>query len=427
MLNIKYIRENIEVVKENLQKKFKEDRLPLVEEIVSLDEKYRGLIKETNDLKHKRNKITEEISIKKTKKENFTKLIEQAKELPTQIKELDKKKEELFLKIKEIEERLPTIISKETPVGKDESENKEIKRFSEPKKYDYELKGHTELAEELNLVDFDAARNVSGKGFFYLKGDLALLNQALIRYAQDYLYEKGFVCVATPLMINRDACNVVSYEDFKESIFKIENKDLHLVASSELSLVNMFKDKIIEDQQLPIRMFSFSPCFRQEIGSHGVDERGLFRVHQFDKVEQVVICKPEDAQQRYKEILNNQTEMLLSLGFTLRHLEICSGDLGDMKERMIDLEVWGPKRKGWIELGSCSHLNNSQSLKLNIKAKDKEEKYYPYTLNNTGLSTTRTIVAILENFQTKEGTIKIPEVLQKYMFGKKEIKKNNLF
>lgn len=427
MLSIKYIRENVEKVKENLKKKFKEDRSSLVEEVVFLDEQYRELIKEANDLKHKRNKITEEISIKKTKKEDVKSLIEQAKELPSKIKEIDKKKEELFLKIKNIEEKLPTIISKETPVGKDESENKEIKRFSEPKEYDFKLKGHAELAEELNLVDFDAARNVSGKGFYYLKGDLALLNQALIRYAQDYLYEKGFVCVATPLMINRDACNIVSYEDFKESIFKIENKDLHLIASSELSLINIFKDKVIEEQKLPIRMFSFSPCFRQEIGSHGVDERGLFRVHQFDKVEQVVICAPEDVNKRFEELLNNQTEMLLNLGFTLRHLEICSGDLGDMKERMIDLEVWGPKRKAWIELGSCSNLNNSQSLKLNIKTKNKNEKYYPYTLNNTGISSTRTIVAILENFQTKEGTIKIPKVLHKYMCGVTEIKKQEIF
>jgi seryl-tRNA synthetase len=242
------------------------------------------------------------------------------------------------------------------------------------------------------------------------------------------MYKKGHVCIAPPLMINRDACNIVSYDDFKESIFKIENKDLHLVASSELSLINMFKDRVINDEKMPVKLFAFSPCFRQEIGSHGVDERGLFRVHQFDKVEQIIVCRPEESKQYFQELLNNQTELLNSLGFTLRHLEICTGDLGDMKDRMIDLEVWGPKRKDWIELGSCSNLNNAQSLKLNIKAKTKQgDKYFPHTLNNTALSTTRTLVAILENYQTKEGTVKIPEVLVPYMYGKKEIKKNLSF
>ncbi len=428
MLDIKYIREHLDEVKENLKKKFQEHKASSVDKLIELDSNYRDLIKDTNNLKQQRNKITEEIKIKKTKNEDTKDLIKQAQELPNKIKELDNKQKQLKEDIWKIQITIPNIISPETPIGKDESENKELKRFSEPKEYDFELKGHAELAEQLGIVDFESSRNVSGKGFYFLKGDLALLNQALIRYAQDYMYKKGHMCIVPPLMINRDACNIVSYDDFKESIFKLENKDLHLVASSELSLINMFKDTIIDDTKMPIKLFAFSPCFRQEIGSHGVDERGLFRVHQFDKVEQIIICKPEDSRKYFEEILKNQTEMLVELGFTLRYLEICTGDLGDMKDRMIDLEVWGPKRKGWIELGSCSNLNNAQSLKLNIKAKTKQgDKYIPHTLNNTALSTTRTLVAILENFQTKEGTIKIPKVLVPYMYGKTEIKKNTSF
>ncbi len=428
MLDIKYIRENKEEVIENIKKKFQEHKISSLEKLLALDVEYRETLKKANDLKHQRNKLTEEVAKRKHNKEDATDVLEEVKALPEKIKEMDKVLKTLQNKIWELQITIPNIISPETPVGKDASENKEIKRFSEIKEYNFELKGHVEIAEQLGIVDFESSRNVSGKGFYFLLGDLALLNQALIRYAQDHMYKKGHTCIAPPLMINRDACNIVSYEDFKESIFKIENKDLHLVASSELSLINLFKDKVIDDSKMPIKLFAFSPCFRQEIGSHGVDERGLFRVHQFDKVEQIIICRPEDSKKYFEEILQNQTGMLLELGFTLRHLEICTGDLGDMKDRMIDLEVWGPKRKDWIELGSCSNLNNAQSLKLNIKAKTKQgEKYIPHTLNNTALSTTRTLVAILENFQTKTGTIKIPEVLVPYMFGKTEIKRNENF
>jgi len=428
MLDIKYIRENKEAVIENLKKKFQEHKVSSLEKLIALDIEYRDTLKAANQLRNQRNILTEEVAKRKHNGQDATDVLEKVKALPDKIKEMDHTLKQLQTEIWDLQTTMPNIISPETPIGKDESENKEIKRFSEIKKYDFELKGHVEIAEELGIVDFESSRNVSGKGFYFLKGDLALLNQALIRYAQDHMYKKGHICIAPPLMINRDACNIVSYEDFKESIFKLENKDLHLVASSELSLINMFKDKVIDDSKMPIKLFAFSPCFRQEIGSHGVDERGLFRVHQFDKVEQIIVCRPEDSRKYFDEILQNQTELLTSLGFTLRHLEICTGDLGDMKERMIDLEVWGPKREGWIELGSCSNLNNAQSLKLNIKAKTKQgEKYIPHTLNNTALSTTRTLVAILENFQTEKGTIKVPEVLVPYMYGKTEIKRNENF
>lgn len=422
MLDIKYIRENLEVVRENLKKKFQEHKSSSLDVLILLDKEYREKLKFTNDLKHQRNLLTDEISKRKHNKESFDDVLIKVKELPDKIKEQDKLLKDIKTKIDDILKDIPNIISPETPVGKDESENKEIKRFSEPKKYNFKLKGHTEIIEDLKVVDFEASRNVSGKGFYFLLGDLSLLNNALIRYAQDFMFKKGYVCITPPLMINRDACNIVSYEDFKESIFKVEDKDLHLIASSELSMINMFKDRTIDESKLPIKMFAYSPCFRQEIGSHGVDERGLFRVHQFDKVEQNIICKGEDSLKYFDELLENQKEILLSLGFTLRHLEICSGDLGNLKYRQVESEVWGPKRKEWIELGSCSNLTEAQSLKLNIRGKDKKgEKFIPHTLNNTVLSTTRTLVAILENFQTERGTVIVPDVLVSYMYGKKEI------
>lgn len=428
MLDIKYIRENKDVIIENIKKKFQDQKISSLEKLIILDEEYRDTLKKANQLKNQRNILTEEVAKRKHQGKDASDVLEEVKALPEKIKEMDELLKKQQTEIWNLQTIIPNIVSPETPIGEDESKNKEIKRFSEPKKYDFKLKGHVEIAEELGLVDFESSRNISGKGFYFLKGDLALLNQALIRYAQDFMHRKGHICIAPPLMINRDACNIVSFEDFKESIFKIENKDLHLVASSELSLINMFKDKIIDDTKMPIKLFAFSPCFRQEIGSHGVDERGLFRVHQFDKVEQIIVCRPEESKKYFEELLLNQTEMLLELGFTLRHLEICTGDLGDMKDRMIDLEVWAPKREGWIELGSCSNLNNAQSLKLNIKAKTKQgEKYIPHTLNNTALSTTRTLVAILENYQTEKGTIQIPNVLVPYMYGKKEIFKNDNF
>jgi seryl-tRNA synthetase len=425
MISIKYLRENPQIVKENIKKKNLSSLCSLVDKCLDLDKEYRDLIKETNSLKHKRNEITNQIKIYKTQGEDITSLIKEAKDLPKLIKEKDETLKKLKEEIDNILYKLPTIISKETPVGKDENDNKEIKRYSEPIEYDFDLLGHVELAEQLNLVDFEASRNVTGKGFFYLLGDLALLNEALIRYAEDFMNKKGYTFVSPPLMINRSACKVISYEDFKDSIFKVEGKDLHLIASSELSLINLFKDKVIDEDKLPIKLYAYSPCFRQEIGSHGVDERGLFRVHQFDKVEQIIICKPENSKKYFDEILENQKEILLDLDFTLRNVEICSGDLGSMKYRQVDSEVWGPKREEWIELGSCSNLVDSQSLKLNIKVKTKDgNKYYPHTLNNTALATTRTIVALLENFQTKNKTIKIPSKLVPYMYGKKEIKKN---
>ena len=429
MLELKFIRENTKKVKENIKKKGKDFLLPLVDELISLDEEYRKGIILANDLKHQRNSVTENIALNKQKGLPVDDLLEKARQLPEKIKVIDDNQKELFEKIIDIQKKIPNIISKKTPIGKDDTENKEIKRFGEPEKKDFPIINHGEIAEKLNVADFEAARNVSGKGFYYLKGDLALLNRALINYAQDFLNKKGYIYVLPPQMINKRACEgSVDFSFFKDMAYKIEGEDLYLIATSEHPLISMFVDKTIDEEKLPIKMFSFSSCFRKEIGSHGLDERGLFRLHQFDKVEQIIICKPEDSEKAYDELLKNTVKLFTSLELPTRTLEICTGDLGDLKYRSADVEVWSPRNNKYIEVASCSNLTSAQAVRLNIKAKTKQgEKYYVHTLNDTAVATSRALVAILENHQTKEGTIKIPKVLQKYMYGKTEIKRNEIF
>ncbi len=429
MLDIKYIRENVDIVKENLKKKFQEHKSSSVDELLLLDEKLRDNIKEVNVLKQRRNQITDEISQRKSKNEGIDDLLKEAKELPSKIDVLDKAQKELRDKVLEIQKTIPNIISDKTPIGKDQTENVEIKRVGEIPKFDFPLKSHGELAEFLNIIDLDAARDNSGKGFYYLKGDLALLSNALMRYSQDFLAKKGYTLVLPPLMINKRATDgAVDMSFFKEMIYKIEDEDLYMIATSEHPVISMFVDKVVDEDKLPIKMYSYSTCFRKEIGSHGLDERGLFRLHQFDKVEQVVLCKPEDSEKMYDEILENSFEIFKSLGLPTRILEICTGDLGDLKYRSADVEAWSPRRNEFIEVGSCSNLTGAQATRLNIKAKTKTgEKYFVHTLNNTAIANSRALVAILENYQTKEGTVKIPEVLVPYMYGKTEIKKNNIF
>jgi len=429
MLDIKYIRENVTIVKENLKKKFQEHKSSSVDNLLLLDERLRENIQKVNTLKQRRNQITDEISSRKAKKEGIDDLLLEAKELPGKIDVLDKEQNELREKVLEIQKTIPNIVSKETPIGKDQTENVEIKRFGEIPKFDFPLKSHGELAESLNIIDLDAARDNSGKGFYYLKGDGALLSNALMRYAQDFLAKKGYTFVLPPLMINRKATDgAVDMSFFNEMIYKIEDEDLYMIATSEHPVISMFVDRVIDEDKLPAKMFSYSTCFRKEIGSHGLDERGLFRLHQFDKVEQVIICKPEDSEKMYDEILENSFEIFKSLGLPTRIIEICTGDLGDLKFRSADVEAWSPRRNEFIEVGSCSNLTGAQATRLNIKAKNKKsERYFVHTLNNTAIANSRALVAILENYQTKEGTVRIPEVLVPYMYGKTEIKKNNIF
>lgn len=429
MLDIKYIREYPDKVKENLGKKNRSDKSFLVDDILKLDEEHRALIKTTNDLKHQRNTITEKIKQEKIKGNDTSALILEAKELPGKIKEKDEELKALKLEILKLQNQIPNIVSPETPLGKDESENKEIEMYGEIKKPDFEVKHHGEILEKLNVLDLDSARENSGKGFYYLKGDLALLNNALIRYAQDIFAKKGYTFVLPPLMINKQACDgVIDFEFFRDMVYKIENEDLYLIGTSEHPLIAMFINKVVPEENLPIKLYGFSSCFRKEIGAHGLDERGLFRLHQFDKVEQVVICKPEESIQIFEELKNNTVEIFKSLGLPTRVLELCTGDLGDHKYRQVDIEVWSPRKNDFIEVGSCSNLTEAQAIGLNIKVKTKQsEKYYAHTLNNTGIATQRALVAIVENFQTKKGTIKVPDVLVPYMYGKEEIEVNPSF
>lgn len=429
MLEMKFIRENVKKVKANIKNKNKDYLLPLVDELIKLDEEYRQNIQIANDLKHQRNKVTDKIAENKQKGQSIDDLLAEARQLPDKIKEIDDKQRELYEKILDIQKKIPNIVSKKTPIGKDDTENKEIKRFGEPKELDFEVINHGEIAEKLNIADFEASRNVSGKGFYYLKGDLALLNRALINYACDFLHKKGYTYVLPPQMINKRACEgSVDFSFFSDMAYKIEGEDLYLIATSEHPLISMFIDKTIDEEKLPIKIFSFSSCFRKEIGSHGLDERGLFRLHQFDKVEQIIICKPEESEKAYNELLKNTVKLFVSLELPTRILESCTGDLGDLKHRGADVEVWSPRNNKYIEVASCSNLTSAQAVRLNIKARTKHgEKYYVHTLNDTAIATSRALVAILENHQTKEGTIKIPKVLQKYMYGQTEIKKNDIF
>jgi len=428
MLDIKYIREHPDKVKENLKKKYQEHKSSSVDEVIKLDEEYRALIKEANNLKHKRNQITAEIKIKKANNQDISELLKQAKEYPNKIKEMDEKLKDLKQNIFKLQSKIPNIVSEQTVIGKTEDENKEIERYGEPEERDFEVLNHAEITEKLNVTDFDAARDVSGKGFYYLKGDLALLNNALLRYAQDFLAKKGYTYVLPPLMINKRSCDgVIDFEFFRDMVYKIENEDLYLIGTSEHPLIAMFINKVIPEENLPIKMFGYSSCFRKEIGAHGLDERGLFRLHQFDKVEQVAICKPEESIEIFDELKNNTVKLFTSLGLPTRVLEICTGDLGDHKYRQVDIEVWSPRKKAYIEVGSCSNLTEAQAIGLNIKVKGKDKKYYAHTLNNTAIATQRALVSIIENYQTKEGTIKVPEVLVPYMYGKTEIKKNKSF
>ena len=428
MLDIKYIRENPDKVKENLKKKFQEHKSSSVDEVIKLDEEYRALIKEANNLKHKRNQITEEIKVKKANNQDITELLQQAKEYPNKIKEMDERLKKLKLDIFRLQSKIPNIVSEQTIIGKTEDENKEIERYGEPEEKDFEILNHAEISEKLNITDFDASRDVAGKGFYYLKGDLALLNNALLRYAQDFLANKGYTYILPPLMINKKSCDgVIDFEFFRDMVYKIENEDLYLIGTSEHPLIAMFINKVIPEKNLPIKMFGYSSCFRKEIGAHGLDERGLFRLHQFDKVEQVAICKPEESIEIFDELKDNTVKLFTSLGLPTRVLEICTGDLGDHKYRQVDIEVWSPRKKSYIEVGSCSNLTEAQAIGLNIKVKGKDTKYYAHTLNNTAIATQRALVTIIENYQTKEGTIKVPEVLVPYMYGKTEIKKNKSF
>jgi len=425
MIDINLVRENPDLVKKNIKKKFQEDKLKLVDEVVKVDEKWRKLKFDEDKLRSGRNKISKSINELMKKGEKADKEIKKAKAIPGKIEKIEKKRKKLEGEIREIMFKIPNIISKDVPKGKGEEDNKEIRREGTIRKFDFPVKNHVELIENLGIGDFESSSKVSGKGFYYLKGDLALLNQALIRFGIDFMNKKGYEYIEVPLMLNSDALYAsLDKAAIDESVYKIEGKDLGLIGTSEQSLLAMHAGDSIHEKDLPKKYFSYSMCFRQEIGAHGVNEKGLWRTHQFNKVEQFIFCMPEDSEKIYEELLKNSEEVLKLLELPYRVLEMCSGDLADWKYKSHDLEVYRPTTKEYGEVGSLSNCTEYQARKLGIRyLKRNGERGILHTLNDTALATSRMMVCILENNQQKDGSIKLPKVLQPYMGGMKKIVK----
>lgn len=427
MIDINLIRENSELVKENIKKKFQNDKLPLVDEIIELDKKWRKLRYEEDELRKQRNIISEKINRLKKAKKNADKEISKAKKIPGEIEKIGFQRKELEGKIRELMYKIPNIIDKSVPIGKDESQNVVIKNIVKPKTLKYEIINHAELAEKINGVDFDSARETSGNGFCYLTGDLALLHSALLSFARDYMVKRGFIYVIPPFMIRKKIIEgVMTFADMNDMMYKIDGEDMYLIGTSEHSMIGRFIDQIIQGDNLPFTLTSYSPCFRKEVGAHGIEEKGFYRMHQFEKQEMIVLCKPEESSKWYDQMLKINTDFFKQLGIPFRILECCSGDLGDLKSKSCDIEAWSPRQKKYYEVGSLSNLTDSQSRRLNIRVVDKTERYFPHTLNSTVIASPRFLIAILENNQNKDRSINIPKVLQKYVGGKKVIKLKSL-
>ena len=426
LIDPKVIRENSAMVRTNLEMRRNPEILSKLDSWVSSDKEWRALKQEVDDLRAKRNTITEEIKNAKGAGKDVKALLDKAKALPADIKIKEAKLKELEEQNKALIMRIPNILHDSVPFGKDDTENVPVKSWGDTKERGFELKHHGEIVKALNVAEFDRAIKIAGAGFFYLKGDLALLDLALQRLALDILIEKGFTPIQPPLMMNRKAYSgVTDLGDFESVMYKIENEDLYMIATSEHPMVSMYMDETFEEKDLatPIRFAGMSPCFRREIGKHGLDERGFFRVHQFNKIEQVILCKPEDSWKEFDSISKNQEIFFQKLEIPYRVVNVCTGDMGVVAAKKFDLEGWSPREKKYIELGSCSNCTAYQSVRLNIKYQKKDgTKEYVHTLNNTMVPTTRTLRVVIENYQTKDGTIKIPKALQAYMNGKTEIK-----
>lgn len=423
MIDIKLIRENPDVVKENIKKKFQKDKLPLVDEVRKKDEEWRLLKTQIDKLRHERNDVSKKISEAKKAGKDTKKLLADAEKIPDKIAKIEEKAKILETAIEQTMYKIPNIIHASVPLGKDASENVEVEKIGTPKKYDFPLKNHVEVAEGRYLADFETAAKVAGNGFYYLRGDLALLNQALIRFGMEYMVKKGYLYVETPLMIHGDVVQgVMSFPEMNAMMYKIENEDLYLIGTSEHSLIGYYKDRTLNWKEFPLKNASYSMCFRKEVGSHGINEKGLYRTHQFNKVEMVVICHPDDSYKLYDEMLQCSIDIYKQLDIPTRVLECCSGDLADLKAKSCDVEFWSPVEKKYVEIGSLTNMEEAQARRLKIKFLDKDnQKKFAHTLNNTAIATSRAMRAILENNQQKDGSVKVPDVLVPYMFGKKII------
>ncbi len=422
MIDINLIREKPELVKENIKKRFQKEKLPLVDKVKKLDEKWRKIKYDEDGLRSKRNDISQKINKLKKSGKSAKKEISKAKKLPDKISKLEDKRKKLEKKINKIMFQIPNIIHESVPIGKDDSENVEIKKYGKIKKFKFPIKSHVELGEKLEMLDFETSGETSGTGFYYLKGDLALLNMALINYARDYMVKQNFEYVEPPLMIREKVLNgVYSSEEIEQMSYKVEDEDLYLIATSEHPLIGQFIDKTLSGKDIPLKQTGYSMCFRKEIGSHGIDEKGIYRTHQFNKQEMIVICDPENSYKWYDKMLKMSVDIFKALKIPFRILECCSGDLANLKAKSCDLECWSPRRKEYFEVTSLTNMESAQARRLNIKIENKGERYYAHTLNNTVIATSRVLVAILENNQNKDGSINIPKVLQPYMNGKKKI------
>ena len=425
MLDIKFLRNNPEIVKENIKKKFQDSKLPLVDEVIALDKEYRESKTRADYLRSQRNAISKQIGgfMAKGMKAEAEEAKAQVTSMAKEMAELEEKEVVLEAQIKERMMVIPNIIDPTVPIGKDDSENVEVEKFGEPVVPDYEIPYHIDIMERLNGVDLDAARRTSGSGFYYLKGDIARLHSGILAYARDFMIEKGFTYYIPPFMIHGDVVTgVMSFAEMENMMYKIEGEDLYLIGTSEHSMIGKFIDTIIPEDSLPQAMTSYSPCFRKEVGAHGIEERGVYRIHQFEKQEMVVMCKPEESPEWFEKMYHYTVEFFRSLDIPVRSLECCSGDLADLKVKSIDVEAWSPRQQKYFEVGSCSNLGDAQARRLGIRIKGEGRNYFAHTLNNTVVAPPRMLIAFLENNLNDDGSVRIPEPLRMYMGGKDVIR-----
>ena len=424
MLDIKFLRENPDIVRQNIKNKFQDRKLPLVDEVIALDEESRAAQGEANSLRADRNRFSKEIGnlMRQGKKEEAEEMKKKVTEAADRLAALEKKEEELAEQIRKIMMTIPNIIDPSVPIGKDDSENVEIEKFGEPVVPDFDIPYHTEIMERFAGLDLDSARRVAGNGFYYLVGDIARLHSSILSYARDFMIDRGFTYVVPPFMIRADVVTgVMSFDEMSNMMYKIEGEDLYLIGTSEHSMIGRFIDQIVDESSLPLTLTSYSPCFRKEKGAHGIEERGVYRIHQFEKQEMIVLCKPEESKMWFDKLWQNTVDLFRSLDIPVRTLECCSGDLADLKVRSLDVEAWSPRQKKYFEVGSCSNLGDAQARRLRIRVNGKDGKYLPHTLNNTVVAPPRMLIAFLENNLQADGSIRIPEVLRPY-FGKDVIR-----
>ena len=424
MIDIKFLRENPEAVKQNIRNKFQDSKLELVDKVIELDAESRAVKAQADELRANRNKISKQIGalMAQGKKEEGMALKEEVTRQAEQLAELEKKEEDLSAKVTEIMMVIPQMIDTSVPIGKDDSQNVEIERFGEPVVPDFEIPYHTDIMEKLNGIDLDSARKVAGNGFYYLMGDIARLHSAVIAYARDFMIDRGFTYCVPPFMIRSNVVTgVMSFAEMDAMMYKIEGEDLYLIGTSEHSMIGKFIDTINKEEDLPYTLTSYSPCFRKEKGAHGIEERGVYRIHQFEKQEMIVVCKPEDSKMWFDKLWQNTVDLFRSIDIPVRTLECCSGDLADLKVRSLDVEAWSPRQKKYFEVGSCSNLGDAQARRLKIRVTGENGKYFAHTLNNTVVAPPRMLIAFLENNLNEDGSINIPVALRPYMGGKEKI------